>query len=537
MSHIPVFDKLFFQRFATLSADPLFHVRKVCAANFGDFSGVVGSEATEQVLLPKFFYLCEDGVWGVRKACADVFMPVSCVCSPTVRQSELSPLFLNLLRDQSRWVRMAAFQALGPFISTFADPEVTALLRNENGEIVVTDTAALSVRLAKAGEGGEDNRGDEEDEEEGGEDGDEGWRTEGDEMDLSEGESWGEEATSSLGDRESPEELRAQSHLESWPGFSAFMYWREPVADLPDDLFGDFEGQEVERQVSDGEQLQENVIKATEEAVDKSDTAEVKTIESKVGADQTKVDNVQAGEEATQNSETAEAEAALEGQLEILGISEESQNEGKEDGDSISTDKSSSILKAECGKVDDDSKDKVQEQKEKEEEELKDKELIKDKDIVPGCVRGRWQEISTEGDSSWDSTSSQVLGPRLLWSSQEPFRSTLDLLSLTEASFCLLPYKGLINETEKGFLLGITEVLLSFSDSDIVACTQENLQDQRSADPCLPRGPPETEQCIVPQLLIDHYVSMVDPSRAQTVDNDIARHSPAMLMALQVSPQ
>ena len=61
---------------------------------------------------------------------------------------------------------------------------------------------------------------------------------------------------------------------------------------------------------------------------------------------------------------------------------------------------------------------------------------------------------------------------------------------------------------------------------------QENLQDQRSVDPCLPRGPPETEQSIVPQLLIDHYVSMVDPSRAQTVDNDIARHSPAMSMPL-----
>ena len=28
----------------------------------------------------------------------------------------------------------------------------------------------------------------------------------------------------------------------------------------------------------------------------------------------------------------------------------------------------------------------------------------------------------------------------------------------------------------------------------------------------------------MPQLLIDHYVSMIDPSRAQTVDNDIARH-------------
>ena len=96
--------------------------------------------------LPKFFYLCEDGVWGVRKACADVFMPVSCVCSPTVRQAELSPLFINLLRDQSRWVRMAAFQALGPFISTFADPAITALLHNENGEIVITDPDQLAER-------------------------------------------------------------------------------------------------------------------------------------------------------------------------------------------------------------------------------------------------------------------------------------------------------------------------------------------------------------------------------------------------------
>ena len=43
-------------------------------------------------------------------------------------------------------------------------------------------------------------------------------------------------------------------------------------------------------------------------------------------------------------------------------------------------------------------------------------------------------------------------------------------------------------------------------------------------DPALPRGPPSTQQTIVPQLLVDHYVSMTDPSRAQTVDNDIARH-------------
>ena len=50
-----IVEKLFLERFALLCLDPLFHVRKVCAANFGDFSSVVGSESTEAVLLRKFF--------------------------------------------------------------------------------------------------------------------------------------------------------------------------------------------------------------------------------------------------------------------------------------------------------------------------------------------------------------------------------------------------------------------------------------------------------------------------------------------------
>merc|ERR1712142_521250 len=45
----------------------------------------------------------------------------------------------------------------------------------------------------------------------------------------------------------------------------------------------------------------------------------------------------------------------------------------------------------------------------------------------------------------------------------------------------------------------------------------------------------ETDQSIVPQLLIDHYVSMIDPSRAQTVDNDIARHCAFSLPAVALT--
>ena len=52
--------------------------------------------------------------------------------------------------DIFRWVRMAAFQALGPFISTFADSSITKLLHNDNGEIVVKDHESLSARYTPA---------------------------------------------------------------------------------------------------------------------------------------------------------------------------------------------------------------------------------------------------------------------------------------------------------------------------------------------------------------------------------------------------
>ncbi|XP_076112169.1 serine/threonine-protein phosphatase 4 regulatory subunit 1-like isoform X2 [Mytilus galloprovincialis] len=138
-------ERLFLSRFCEMCTDPLFHVRKVCAANFGDFCTVVGQDNTERELLPKFYYLCEDGVWGVRKACAECFMAVSCSCSLDVRRGELSNLFVNLLCDLSRWVRMAAFQQLGPFISTFADSELTGLFVNEEGVLIVKNPESLEI--------------------------------------------------------------------------------------------------------------------------------------------------------------------------------------------------------------------------------------------------------------------------------------------------------------------------------------------------------------------------------------------------------
>ncbi|XP_030274911.1 serine/threonine-protein phosphatase 4 regulatory subunit 1 [Sparus aurata] len=137
-------EHLLLPRFCDLCSDArLFQVRKVCAANFGEFCSIVGQEATEKLLMPKFFDLCSDSLWGIRKACAECFMMVSNSTSPEVRRAKLSPLFISLISDQSRWVRQAAFQSLGRFISTFANPSSTGLYFREDGTLLEVPRCTL----------------------------------------------------------------------------------------------------------------------------------------------------------------------------------------------------------------------------------------------------------------------------------------------------------------------------------------------------------------------------------------------------------
>ncbi|XP_023712564.1 serine/threonine-protein phosphatase 4 regulatory subunit 1 isoform X3 [Cryptotermes secundus] len=130
-------ERLFLSHFAAACSDPVFYVRKACAANFGEFCAVIGTESTESVLLARFLDLCGDEIWGVRKACAEVFMSVSCTCTLQTRKKSLAPVFANLLVDQCRWVRLFAYKTLGPFISTFADPSIIRLSYNQNGKLVI----------------------------------------------------------------------------------------------------------------------------------------------------------------------------------------------------------------------------------------------------------------------------------------------------------------------------------------------------------------------------------------------------------------
>ncbi|XP_069507172.1 serine/threonine-protein phosphatase 4 regulatory subunit 1-like isoform X2 [Ambystoma mexicanum] len=141
-------EQMLLPRFCDLCSDgKLFQVRKVCAANFGDVCNAVGQEATEKFLIPKFLELCSDSVWGMRKACAECFMAVSYTTSGEIRRTKLSPLFINLISDPCRWVRQAAFQSLGPFISTFANPSSAGLYIKEDGTLSIRPASEDSLTL------------------------------------------------------------------------------------------------------------------------------------------------------------------------------------------------------------------------------------------------------------------------------------------------------------------------------------------------------------------------------------------------------
>jgi len=515
-------ERLFLERFAALCVDPLFHVRKVCAANFGDFSGVVGPESTEKILLPKFFYLCGDGVWGVRKACADVFMPVSCVCSPTVRQAELSPLFINLLRDQSRWVRMAAFQALGPFISTFADPLITALLHNENGEIIITDPDQLKIRLnlleqsrlqAKTAGSPESqstnaalqnsvNNNTNEDEA----------NTANNNvvvMDEREEDEWSSQLVATSSPNKSVEERRAGLYFSAGrpdnADFSEFMYWREPVADLVDiDL--DAEMTDVQQDVSaqletvrqdlarlDVESSTDTLLEAPAPQEHQTETAEQEIVKDNT-TEKTEFKEVNKMEEE-EDKETKELSA----------VEQENSSSEKE---SSSSEKESSSSEQESSSIDQESSSSEKETSSKEHESSSNQqESSSSSNETSSSGEG------TEGSSSNDGGSQES-------SSIEMFRGSGVEKEISDNISTFDPQNR----------WGSYSSLHSSRSS-----LDSRAADAHPPDPALPKGPPETDQAIVPQLLIDHYVSMIDPSRAQTVDNDIARHCAFSLPAVALT--
>eukprot|EP00127_Corallochytrium_limacisporum_P000517 Clim_evm19s15 gene=Clim_evmTU19s15 len=109
--------------FTELAGDSSLRVRKACVSNLPDVCRVVGPEKAASDFLPLYLGLVHDEIWGVRKACAEALMAISQCVDPVVREEKLTEVFEKLAEDQSRWVRSAAYQYLGSFVSTFGQPD------------------------------------------------------------------------------------------------------------------------------------------------------------------------------------------------------------------------------------------------------------------------------------------------------------------------------------------------------------------------------------------------------------------------------
>ncbi|KRY27509.1 Serine/threonine-protein phosphatase 4 regulatory subunit 1, partial [Trichinella spiralis] len=128
----------------TLSQSPSSFIRKACAAYMGDMARVIGTKNSEEKLLPMFTALCHDTFWGTRKSCLDCYYTFSTYSTSESRSGILTHAFRSLIQDDSSpWVnemvKCACEHAIGPFISSFADPCITGL--SQIGDLVVYNKA------------------------------------------------------------------------------------------------------------------------------------------------------------------------------------------------------------------------------------------------------------------------------------------------------------------------------------------------------------------------------------------------------------
>ncbi|KAK0077584.1 hypothetical protein PV325_003727 [Microctonus aethiopoides] len=145
-------ERLFLNRYLLLCSDDHFFIRKSCAMHFGEFATAMTKETLYKSLLPMYEHLCKDMIWSVRQSCVDAMISVACCVSLEYRRTTLSQILANHLNDASKWVRLSAFQILGPFITTFAK-RFTEFTYKQYGELILTDQHGTELRISFLGMG------------------------------------------------------------------------------------------------------------------------------------------------------------------------------------------------------------------------------------------------------------------------------------------------------------------------------------------------------------------------------------------------
>lgn len=135
----------------SLTYDPGFKVRKGAAQKLPPVAAVVGVASAPRVL-EAFRALCADDVWGVRKAAAEGLAGLA-ACTPDAdRAASVLPLVDALQSDASKWVRLAAHQALGPLIASLPSGDVTAPLLEHFCDLATSGAQVAGTTQVEASE-------------------------------------------------------------------------------------------------------------------------------------------------------------------------------------------------------------------------------------------------------------------------------------------------------------------------------------------------------------------------------------------------
>jgi len=104
--------------FLSKGDDPQIQVRKEAVTHLNTIGKVVSKEFFNKRLLPFYLRLCKDQHWGVRKACIENACEISQLSENETRENQITEIYLKFLEDNSKWVKVAAYKNLGPFIAT-----------------------------------------------------------------------------------------------------------------------------------------------------------------------------------------------------------------------------------------------------------------------------------------------------------------------------------------------------------------------------------------------------------------------------------
>ena len=108
-------------------------MRKETVKHIVNISKVLEKNMFLGCILPVFKKLCNDQIWGVSRQAVEVLPEICKIAPDDVKNEALLDVFK---KDQSKWVKQAATEFLGPFIACYKGLEPSPVILDFYSQMV-----------------------------------------------------------------------------------------------------------------------------------------------------------------------------------------------------------------------------------------------------------------------------------------------------------------------------------------------------------------------------------------------------------------